>query len=120
LAIVRPTVVFGEGNRGNVYILMQQVALGKFLMVGSGKNFKSMAYVGNVVSFIFHTLSLGPGVHIFNYVDGPDLSTKDLIEHVRQGLGKSGKTSQRPRLDRRPCSGFGSAVFRANISYKRD
>ena len=38
LIIVRPTVIFGEGNRGNVYNLLNQIASGKFLMVGKGEN----------------------------------------------------------------------------------
>ena len=50
LHVVRPTVVFGEGNRGNVYNLFHQLASGRFLMVGDGKNRKSMAYVGNIAA----------------------------------------------------------------------
>ena len=50
--IIRPTVIFGERNRGNVYNLLRQISSGRFLMVGSGENRKSMAYVGNVVAFI--------------------------------------------------------------------
>ena len=50
--ILRPTVIFGEGNRGNVYNLLRQIISGRFLMVGNGENRKSMAYVGNVASFI--------------------------------------------------------------------
>ncbi len=97
LAIVRPTVVFGEGNRGNVYNLLQQIASGKFLMVGSGTNVKSMAYVGNVAAFLLQALSLGPRIHTFNYVDGPDMSTRDLVAHVRRCLGKSGTPPRIPR-----------------------
>jgi nucleoside-diphosphate-sugar epimerase len=97
LAIVRPTVVFGEGNRGNVYNLLRQIASGRFLMVGSGNNVKSMAYVGNVAAFLIHTLSLGPGVHIFNYVDGPDMNTRDLVEHIKRCLERPGKTPGIPR-----------------------
>ena len=52
LIIVRPTVIFGEGNRGNVYNLLRQIASGNFIMVGSGKNRKSMAYIGNIVAFL--------------------------------------------------------------------
>ncbi|MGA3136309.1 MAG: NAD-dependent epimerase/dehydratase family protein [Terracidiphilus sp.] len=92
LVIVRPTVVFGEGNRGNVYNLLYQIASGRFLIVGSGNNVKSLAYVGNVAAFLIHTLSLGPGMHIFNYVDGPDMNTRDLVEHIRRCLGRPGKT----------------------------
>ena len=32
LVIIRPTVIFGEGNRGNVYNLLRQIASRKFLM----------------------------------------------------------------------------------------
>ena len=52
MTIIRPTVIFGEKNRGNVYNLLKQIASGKFLMIGKGQNRKSMAYVGNVVAFI--------------------------------------------------------------------
>lgn len=86
LVIVRPTVVFGPGNRGNVYTLIAQVASGRFLMVGDGKNRKSMAYVDNVSGFIAHVLQSGPGTHIYNYVDKPDLSMGELVAIVRSTL----------------------------------
>jgi len=48
-----------------------------------------MAYVGNVAAFLAHTLTLGPGIHIYNYVDSPDMNTRDLVAHIRRSLGKS-------------------------------
>jgi GlcNAc-P-P-Und epimerase len=89
LVIIRPTVIFGETNRGNVYNLLHQIATGRFLMVGEGINVKSIAYVGNVAAFLLHTLALGPGTHIFNYVDGPDMDTMTLVEHIRFCLNKN-------------------------------
>ena len=83
LVVIRPTVVFGEGNRGNVYNLLKQISSGRFLMVGSGKNRKSMAYVENVASFIEHMLQMPCGVHAFNYVDKPDFVMNDLVARVR-------------------------------------
>lgn len=97
LVIVRPTVVFGEGNRGNVYNLLQQIASDRFLMVGPGQNAKSMAYVGNVAAFLIHALSMGPGIHTFNYVDGPDMNMRDLIEHIRRCLGMTGRVTRVPK-----------------------
>ena len=41
LIIIRPTVIFGEGNRGNVYNLLNQINSKKFAMFGNGKNKKS-------------------------------------------------------------------------------
>ena len=89
LVIIRPTVVFGEQNRGNVHNLLGQLASGRFLMVGNGENRKSMAYVENVASFIVYSLSFGPGVHLYNYIDKPDLSMNELVSKIRAVLGKS-------------------------------
>jgi nucleoside-diphosphate-sugar epimerase len=91
LVIVRPTVVFGERNRGNVFHLLKQIASGKFLMVGDGLNRKSMAYVENVAAFIEYSMSFKPGVHVYNYIDKPDLSMNQLVANVNRILGRSSK-----------------------------
>jgi nucleoside-diphosphate-sugar epimerase len=88
LTIVRPTVIFGEGNRGNVYNLLKQIASGRFLMVGNGENVKSMAYVENVAAFLVHALSFGPGVHVYNYVDQPDMTMNELVGIADRMLGR--------------------------------
>ena len=41
VTIIRPTVVFGEHNRGNVYNLIKQISDRKFIMIGNGNNKKS-------------------------------------------------------------------------------
>ena len=86
LIIVRPTVIFGEGNRGNVYNLLKQIASKKFVMMGNGFNIKSMAYVENVSSFINYSLSFPIGMHTYNYIDKPDLNMNQLISLVRKIL----------------------------------
>lgn len=87
LTIVRPVVVFGEGNRGNVYTLVNQIASGKFLMVGSGRNKKSMAYVGNVAAFLQYILNDKGNGEIYNYADGPDFTMNDLTNVICTRLG---------------------------------
>ena len=96
LTILRPTVVFGERNRGNVYNLMRQMASGRFVMVGPGTNRKSMAYVENVAAFLEHALTLGPGVHLCNYIDKPDFDMNTLVTMVNAELGRAGGVG--PRL----------------------
>ena len=86
IVIVRPTVIFGEGNRGNVYNLLRQIASRRFLMFGDGKNKKSMAYVENVAAFIEYSLSFESGIHIYNYVDKPDFDMNTLILDVKKTL----------------------------------
>ncbi len=87
LTIVRPVVIFGEGNRGNVYNLIKQVASGKFMMIGSGDNKKSMAYVGNVAAFLKHILGETANGEIYNYADGPDFSMARLMDVICDKLG---------------------------------
>jgi len=96
LVIIRPTVIFGEGNRGNVYNLLRQIASRRFVMFGDGKNIKSMAYVENVVAFIEHSLSFESGLHIYNYIDKPDFDMNTLISIARRIL--FGKTNVGLRL----------------------
>lgn len=97
VTIIRPTVIFGENNRGNVYNLLKQIASGKFRMVGKGTNKKSMAYVGNIVEFIkYNIVNQKPGVHIYIYVDKPDLTMNELVEQVEKSLGKNIPSTRLP------------------------
>lgn len=87
VTIIRPTVIFGERNRGNVYNLLKQIASGKFLMIGRGENKKSMAYVGNVVSFIKNRLDNEKlGLQVYNYVDKPDYNMNELVSVVQNKM----------------------------------
>jgi GlcNAc-P-P-Und epimerase len=96
LIIVRPTVIFGEGNRGNVFNLFSQIASGKFIMIGSGENRKSMAYIGNIVAFLEKCVETDKNYAVFNYVDTPDFDMNTLIQQVRKTL--KGKDGVGPRL----------------------
>ena len=95
LLSVRPTVIFGEKNRGNVYNLLYQLSSGKFIKVGKGINRKSMAYVLNLTNFLTALLNSEPGKFVYNYADKPDLSMNELIEIFHNTLGKNHKNNFR-------------------------
>ncbi|NAW51326.1 NAD-dependent epimerase/dehydratase family protein [Elizabethkingia argentiflava] len=97
--IIRPTVIFGEGNRGNVYNLLSQIATGRFMMIGKGNNSKSMSYIGNIVAFIhFLICEKKEGYNVYNYVDKPDFTTNDLVYHTGKILNKSIPTLHIPYI----------------------
>ncbi len=80
VTIIRPTVIFGERNRGNMYNLMKKIHDNSFVMIGNGKNKKSVAYIRNVVAFIVNRLNNEEkGLNIYNYVDKPDMKMNELI-----------------------------------------
>jgi GlcNAc-P-P-Und epimerase len=95
LIIVRPTVIFGEKNRGNVYNLLNQIASNRFIMVGNGKNKKSMGYVLNCTKFLSFLLKTAPGKYVYNYADKPDLRIDELVRITRNALGKRSDLSFR-------------------------
>ena len=103
LTIIRPTVIFGEQNRGNVYNLLRQIAGGKFPMVGKGTNRKSMNYVENVAAFIQFCIeneeklpcfekeydgSSAGKQYLFNYCDEPAYDMNNLVLDCYKALGK--------------------------------
>ena len=81
LIIFRPAVVFGEGNRGNVYNLISQIHSGRFLMIGSGRNKKSMGYVGNISKLLADQAGR-QGHKVYNYCDKPDLSSMEIAQFI--------------------------------------
>ena len=89
LHVIRPTVIFGERNRGNVFNLFRQLASGRFLMVGNGKNKKSMAYVGNVTEFLKWNVEKNRQPYsVYNYIDKPDYDMNDLVGGFEKIMGK--------------------------------
>jgi len=99
LIIVRPTVVFGEGNRGNVYNLLNQINSGAFAMIGNGKNKKSMAYVENLSAFLVKCIESDEKYAVYNYVDTPDFTMNELVSLVRGKLrGKASVGIRIPKI----------------------
>ncbi len=87
VTILRPTVIFGERNRGNVFNLLKTIVSGKFIMIGNGENKKSMAYVRNITAFIkSRTETSEQGFHVFNYSDNPDLSMNELTKYIEKKM----------------------------------
>jgi nucleoside-diphosphate-sugar epimerase len=95
LTIIRPTVIFGPGNRGNVYNLFKQIASDRFLMVGRGENYKSMAYVANVGHFLEACREEKTHYSLYNYVDEPNFTMNILVSKVREQMNKGSGTGFR-------------------------
>lgn len=94
LVIIRSTVVFGAWNLANVLNLIKAIDKGIYMHVGSGSNIKSIAYVENIVDAALFALKLEEsGVCLFNYVDDPAMSSREIAELQAKLLGKKIKIS---------------------------
>ncbi len=110
LVVVRPSVVFGPGNRGNVYTLLRQIAGGRFIMIGGGRNRKSMAFVDNVAAFLAFALTLPAGISIYNYADKPDFDMNALVSLIRGRMGRGEGVGPRLPLWAADLAGIGADV----------
>ena len=88
--ILRPTVVFGPHNYANMFALIRQIDTGRFISVGSGRNIKSLCYVENLVDATLHVWddTEHAPFEVYNYVDKPDLCSREIIDAVRRALGR--------------------------------
>lgn len=83
--IIRPTVIFGPENYGNVYNLIDKIYKKRFIFVGDGTNIKSVAYVENLVdATVFLMEHLIPGVQVFNYSDEPQMTTEQIVKIITE------------------------------------
>lgn len=98
LVIIRPTVVFGPGVRGRMRVLFHQLARPEFRLVGDGGNRKSFAHVENLAAFHAHVANLGPGTHLFNYADGPELTMSEVAAVIRSVLQLGAAPPARARV----------------------
>ena len=88
--IVRPAVVFGEYNFGNVFNLINQINSGIFAIIGNGKNIKSIAYAPNLVeSVLFSIINIKDDLFIYNYSDYPQKNIKDQSFLISRMCGKN-------------------------------
>lgn len=90
--ILRPTLVYGPGNPGNMERLVNLVRRGVPLPLGNVQNRRSFTSVDNLAQLIVTALSHPDAVDaLFLVADGEDLSTPELIRRIAALTG-SGTT----------------------------
>jgi nucleoside-diphosphate-sugar epimerase len=85
--ILRPTLVYGPGNPGNMERLMKLIKRGLPLPFGAIKNRRSFVFVGNLVDAIITCLDHPNAANqIFLISDNQDVSTPELISLIAQQI----------------------------------
>ncbi|MCA2692843.1 MULTISPECIES: NAD-dependent epimerase/dehydratase family protein, partial [unclassified Microcystis] len=83
--IIRPTLVYGPGNPGNMERLMKLIKRGLPLPFGAIKNHRSFVFVGNLVAAIITCLDHPNAANqIFLISDNQAVSTPQLIRLIAQ------------------------------------
>jgi nucleoside-diphosphate-sugar epimerase len=87
LVIIRPSLVYGERERGNFVRMVRAIGAGRFVLPGAGDVKKSVCYVGNVA----HALRLAmtqpaAGGRLYVLSDEPVPTLRQLVEQISDAL----------------------------------
>ena len=89
VVIIRPTLVYGEGAKGNFKSLTKLVASGIPLPLGSINNRRNLVGIDNLVDFIITCLEHPAAANeTFLVSDGQDLSTPDLMRRMARAMNR--------------------------------
>jgi nucleoside-diphosphate-sugar epimerase len=92
VVIVRPTLVYGTGVKGNFSEMLRFVAWGIPLPLSGVKNKRDLLYVGNLVDALMTCVSHPEAVgQTYLVSDGVAVSTPDLLRSLAKALGVSSR-----------------------------
>jgi nucleoside-diphosphate-sugar epimerase len=88
LVILRPTLVYGPGNPGNLDRLIRLIRTGLPLPLGAVRNRRSFLNVGHLAGIVCSAAQLpeAAGKTVL-LADGNDLSIPDLVRTLAEGMG---------------------------------
>ena len=95
--ILRPCMIHGPGNKGNLNLLYGVVSKGIPWPLGAFENRRSFTSIGNLQEVIKGLLTKDVPSGIYNMGDDEALSTNELIEVICSALGKKAHIWNIPR-----------------------
>jgi nucleoside-diphosphate-sugar epimerase len=97
VAILRPPLVYGPGVRANFLRLLQLIARGVPLPLGSLENRRSLVCVENLCDLIQRCIEQQPSIAgTFMVSDGDDLSTPEMIRRLARSLQRPARLVRFP------------------------
>ena len=95
--IMRPCMIHGPGNKGNLNLLYGVVSKGIPWPLGAFENRRSFTSIGNLQEVIMGLLTKDVPSGIYHMGDDEALSTNELIEVICSALGKKAHIWRIPR-----------------------
>lgn len=95
--IMRPCMIHGPGNKGNLNLLLNVVKKGIPWPLGAFENRRSFTSVGNLCYVIDSLVSKYVPSGIYHMADDEALSTNELIQIICEGIGKKAHIWQIPK-----------------------
>lgn len=88
IIILRPCMIHGPGNKGNLNLLYKFIITGIPYPLGAFENKRSFVSIGNLVFIIQNLLERNIRSGIYQVADNEALSTKEVIELIAKSMNK--------------------------------
>ncbi|QQQ28056.1 NAD-dependent epimerase/dehydratase family protein [Chryseobacterium indoltheticum] len=89
--IIRPCMIHGRGNKGNLNLLYKLVEKGIPWPLAAFENKRSFLSIDNLNFLIHQMLNKNIPSGIYNFADDKSISTNELISTINTALGKKAK-----------------------------
>lgn len=87
--VLRPAMIHGPGNKGNLNLLYKLVKTGIPWPLGAFHNQRSFCSIDNVIYILNQMLSRSVNSGIYQLADDEKLSTNELVSLIAKALGRS-------------------------------
>lgn len=96
LIIVRPSVIYGPKDPGNVYRMIKSLKKGTFILPNGGNIIKGYGYVYGLIESILFTINKKDRFIVYNYAENPIVPLKDMVTIAKDELGYRKPTLKLP------------------------
>lgn len=86
LVIVRPSVIFGPKDPGNVYRMIKALKKGTFVLPDGGKVVKAYGYVYGLVDSMLFTMDKQDTLITYNYAENPVVALNEMVQIAKDEL----------------------------------
>jgi len=86
LIIVRPSVIYGPKDPGNIYRTIKALKKGLFMLPNGGNVIKAYGYVYGLVDSILFTMSKTDREITYNYAEYPLVNLKEMTQEIKKEL----------------------------------
>tara|TARA_R110002012_G_scaffold66614_1_gene174112 strand:- start:195677 stop:196687 length:1011 start_codon:yes stop_codon:yes gene_type:complete len=97
LVIVRPSVIYGPKDPGNVYRMIKALKKGTFILPNGGNVIKAYGYVFGLVDSILFTMGKkDENLIVYNYAENPLITLKEMTSVAKNKFDFTKKTLSLP------------------------
>lgn len=83
LIIVRPSVIFGPKDPGNVYRMIKALKKGTFVLPNGGNVIKAYGYIHGLIDSMMFTMNKKDSLIVYNYTENPLVPLNEMTNIVK-------------------------------------